>query len=61
VKDFLDAVGLVLVLEGVLYGLLPHLAKRLAARVVIVPEPMLRMAGLISVALGVGIVWLVRR
>jgi uncharacterized protein YjeT (DUF2065 family) len=59
--DFLDALGLVLVLEGVLYGLLPHLAKRLAGQVVSVPEPALRLAGLASVAIGVGIVWLVRR
>ncbi len=58
--DFLDAVGLVLVLEGVLYGLLPHLAKRLAEQVTSVPEPTLRIAGLVSVAVGVGIVWLVR-
>jgi uncharacterized protein len=59
--DFLDALGLVLVLEGVLYGLLPHLAKRLAEQVTSVPEPVLRAAGLMSVTIGVGIVWLVRR
>lgn len=58
--DFLDALGLVLVLEGVLYGLLPNLAKKLAGQVVSLPEPTLRMAGLASVAVGVGIVWLVR-
>ena len=59
--DFLDALGLVLVLEGVLYGLVPHLAKRLADQVVGLPEPALRLAGLASVAIGVGIVWMVRR
>ncbi|MGN6468188.1 MAG: DUF2065 domain-containing protein [Rhizobiaceae bacterium] len=59
--DFLDAVGLVLVLEGVLYGLLPNLAKKLAEQVKRVPEPTLRIAGLVSVAAGVGVVWLVRR
>lgn len=59
--DFLDAVGLVLVLEGVLYGLLPNLAKKLAEQVKSVPEPTLRIAGLVSVAAGVGVVWLVRR
>jgi uncharacterized protein YjeT (DUF2065 family) len=61
VHDFLDAIGLVLVLEGVLYGLLPNFAKKLAAQVKTVPEPTLRIAGLVSVAVGVGIVWLVRR
>jgi len=61
VHDFLDALGLVLVLEGVLYGLLPNFAKKLADQVKTVPEPTLRIAGLVSVAAGVGIVWLVRR
>lgn len=59
--DFLDAIGLVLVLEGVFYGLLPNFARKLAEQVKAVPEPTLRIAGLISVAAGVGIVWLVRR
>lgn len=59
--DFLDALGLVLVLEGVLYGLLPNVAKKLADQVKVVPEPTLRIAGLVAVAAGVGIVWLVRR
>ena len=59
--DFLDAIGLVLVLEGVFYGLLPNFARKLAEQVKTVPEPTLRIAGLVSVAAGVGIVWLVRR
>jgi uncharacterized protein YjeT (DUF2065 family) len=59
--DFLDAVGLVLVLEGLLYGLLPNFAKKLAEQVKMLPEPTLRVAGLVSVAAGVGVVWLVRR
>ena len=54
--DFLDAVGLVLVLEGVFYGLLPNFAKKLADQVKAVPEPTLRVAGLVSVAAGVGVV-----
>jgi uncharacterized protein YjeT (DUF2065 family) len=60
VGDFLDALGLVLVLEGVLYGLMPNVARRLAQHVVGLPEQTLRIAGLASVAVGVGIVWLVR-
>jgi uncharacterized protein YjeT (DUF2065 family) len=61
VHDFLDAIGLVLVLEGVFYGLVPNFARKLAEQVKTLPEPTLRIAGLISVAAGVGIVWLVRR
>jgi uncharacterized protein YjeT (DUF2065 family) len=60
VSDFLAAIGLVLVIEGVVYGGFPALAKRLATEVLGSPEHMLRMLGLASIAVGVGIVWLVR-
>lgn len=59
-SDLFVALGLVLVIEGVLYGGLPQLAKRLAAEVLTMPEQVLRVSGLVAVALGVVIVWLVR-
>lgn len=59
-SDFLVALGLVLVIEGMLYGGFPHLARRLAAEVMATPEQTLRIAGLVAAAIGVGIVWLVR-
>lgn len=58
--DFLAAIGLVLVVEGLIYGGFPGLAKRLANEVLGMPENALRIAGLVSIAFGVGIVWLVR-
>lgn len=58
--DFLVALGLVLVIEGVLYGGLPNLARRLAAEVLSTPVQALRTGGLIAAAIGVGIIWLVR-
>jgi uncharacterized protein YjeT (DUF2065 family) len=60
VHDFLTAIGLVLVVEGIVYGGFPGLAKRLATEVLSAPENALRIAGLVAVAIGVGIVWLVR-
>jgi uncharacterized protein YjeT (DUF2065 family) len=60
VSDFLAAMGLVLVVEGLVYGGFPALAKRLAAEVLGMPENALRVAGLAAIAIGVGIVWLVR-
>ena len=60
VDDFLVALGLVLVIEGVLYGGLPNLARRLAAEVLSTPEQALRTGGLVAAAIGVGIIWLVR-
>ena len=59
-SDFLAAIGLVLVVEGLVYGGFPGLAKRLATEVLGTPENVLRILGLVSIAAGVGIVWLVR-
>ena len=59
-QDFLAAIGLVLVVEGLVYGGFPGLAKKLAGEVLSLPENALRIAGLIAIAVGVGLVWLVR-
>lgn len=59
-SEIAAAVGLILVLEGVLYALFPELMKRLAARLIETPGDTLRVAGVVSAALGVGVVWLVR-
>lgn len=59
-QDFLAAIGLVLVIEGLVYGGFPGLARKLASEVLSLPETTLRIAGLASIAIGVGIVWFVR-
>ncbi len=59
-RDFWAAMGLVLVVEGVIYGGFPGLAKKLASEVLAMPESVLRAAGLVAMAVGVAIVWLVR-
>ncbi|RWA58701.1 DUF2065 family protein [Mesorhizobium sp. M1C.F.Ca.ET.193.01.1.1] len=59
-QDFLAAIGLVLVIEGLVYGGFPALARKLAAEVLSMPENVLRIGGLVAIAIGVGIVWLVR-
>ncbi|TIO09255.1 DUF2065 family protein [Mesorhizobium sp.] len=59
-QDFLAAIGLVLVVEGLVYGGFPGLAKKLAGEVLSMPESALRIAGLVAIAAGVGLVWLVR-
>jgi uncharacterized protein YjeT (DUF2065 family) len=60
VQDFLAAMGLVLVIEGLVYGGFPGLARKLATEVLSLPENALRIAGLAAIVIGVGIVWLVR-
>lgn len=52
--------GLVLVFEGLVYGGFPGAMKRLAAQMADIPENALRIFGLVAIALGVGIVWLIR-
>jgi uncharacterized protein YjeT (DUF2065 family) len=59
-SEIVGAVGLILALEGALYALFPDAMKRLAAQVTDTPGDTLRIAGVVSAALGVGIVWLVR-
>lgn len=59
-SDLIVALGLVLVIEGIIYGGLPHLAKRLAAEVLTIPDSTLRIAGIGAALLGLVIVWAVR-
>jgi uncharacterized protein len=59
-SDILVAIGLVLVLEGLLWASAPHLALRLLAAAAQMPEQALRKAGAAAIAVGVVIVWLVR-
>ncbi|MCT8996910.1 DUF2065 domain-containing protein [Chelativorans intermedius] len=59
-SDFLAAFGLLLVFEGLLYGGLPGVAKRMAADIIHMPESTMRGIGLAVMAAGVLIVWLVR-
>ena len=59
-SDFLVAIGLVFVIEGLIYGGFPSLARRLAAQVLVMPENMLRVVGLAAIAPGVALVWLAR-
>ena len=59
-SDFLAALGLLFVFEGLLYGGAPQAAKRMAEQILKLPEPVLRTVGVGSMVLGLGIVWLVR-
>jgi uncharacterized protein YjeT (DUF2065 family) len=59
-SDLVVAIGIMLVVEGVLYGGFPSLAKRLAAEVSSMPDSRLRTGGMFAMAAGVVVVWLVR-
>lgn len=59
-SDFVAALGIVLVLEGLIYGGFPGAAKKVASEVTNLPEGTLRLSGLAAMAIGVLIVWLIR-
>lgn len=59
-SDFLAGLGFFLVIEGLLYAAAPSFVKRLAAILPSFPESQLRIGGVVSVGLGVAIVWLIR-
>jgi uncharacterized protein YjeT (DUF2065 family) len=58
--DFLAALGLVFVIEGLVFAAFPETAKRAVAAVAETPDQGLRLVGLISAVFGLVILWLVR-
>jgi uncharacterized protein len=60
VRDFATALALTLVIEGMLYSLVPGVMRRLNAQMALLPAATLRLAGLAAACLGVAAVWLIR-
>jgi uncharacterized protein len=58
--DFLAAVGLVFVIEGLIFAAFPAHAKKAMQSVVETPEVTLRVVGIGSAVIGVLLVWLIR-
>lgn len=58
--DLAAALGLLLVIEGVLPFANPASSKRAMAAFSAASDSTLRIAGLVSMALGLGLLWLVR-
>ncbi|GAB4525894.1 MAG: hypothetical protein Tsb0019_27950 [Roseibium sp.] len=59
-SDLVTALGLVLVLEGVLYALVPGGMKAVMRSALETPDQILRLAGLIAAVIGVFLVWIIR-
>lgn len=59
-QDLWTALGLVLVLEGVLWALFPETMKRAAAVALTMPSGSLRTGGLAAAVAGLAVVWLLR-
>jgi uncharacterized protein len=58
--DFLVALGLVFVIEGLIFAAFPEKAKRAVTAVLETPDAVLRAVGLASALVGVLLVWLIR-
>ena len=59
-SDFMAALGLVFVIEGLIFAAFPAQAKRAMQSVLETPEASLRLIGLGSALIGLVVVWLVR-
>lgn len=59
-SDFLTGFAFFLIIEGLLYAAAPSFVKNLAAMLPSFPESQLRIGGMVSIAIGVAGVWLIR-
>jgi uncharacterized protein YjeT (DUF2065 family) len=59
-RDFVFALGLVLVIEGFAFAAFPGATRRAMTMMQSVPDGSLRLAGLVALALGVFVTWLAR-
>ncbi|GEO86790.1 MULTISPECIES: DUF2065 domain-containing protein [Alphaproteobacteria] len=58
--DLLAGFAFFLIIEGLVYVLAPRFLVKMAQLLPSIPAEQLRLAGLIAVTCGVGLVWLVR-
>jgi uncharacterized protein YjeT (DUF2065 family) len=59
-QDFLVGIGLVFIIEGLVFAAFPGPAKQAIAAVLSSPEGALRIVGVLSAVLGLMLVWFVR-
>ena len=59
-SDFLAALGLVFVIEGLIFAAFPEGAKKAMASVLQTQDMSLRLIGIGSAIVGLALVWLVR-
>jgi uncharacterized protein YjeT (DUF2065 family) len=59
-SDFFVALGLVFVLEGLLFAAFPEWTKRAMMSVMEAPDASLRIVGIASALIGVVLIWVIR-
>ena len=58
--DFVVAIGLVFVIEGLLFAAFPEMAKKALQSVIEAPDQFLQIVGISSAVVGVILIWLIR-
>jgi uncharacterized protein YjeT (DUF2065 family) len=58
--DFLAALGLVFAIEGLLFASIPEIAMEALRSASETPADRMRLIGIVSAIVGVGLVWLAR-
>ena len=58
--DFITAIGLVFVIEGLIYVIAPSRLKTMMAMMEDIPPETLRNLGVLAVGIGVAIVWVAK-
>ncbi len=56
----LSAIGLIFVIEGLTYALVPTQLKRMLAGLLVMPNEQLRLLGTVALGIGVALVWVAR-
>ena len=59
-SDFVVALGLVFVIEGLVFSAFPATAKRAMESVQQAPDSTLRIVGIVSAILGIILIWAIR-
>ena len=59
-SEVLVALGLVFAIEGLVFAAFPGAVKRAMVHVMETPDEALRIVGIVSAVIGVGLIWLVR-
>jgi uncharacterized protein len=59
--DFLIGVGILFVIEGLMFAAMPTWIRRAMKSALATPDPILRAAGIGSAVVGLILIWVVRR
>jgi uncharacterized protein len=60
-SDFLIGIGVLLVIEGILFAAMPNWMRQAMKSAIVTPDNILRAVGIGSAVVGLIVIWLVRR